>query len=69
MHSEYHFVQCVKYRRNLLQIQKSWQLKRKKHRISETFEADVLNIEADKNHFHMIFQRNQRLIFHETSTH
>jgi putative transposase len=53
---QYHFVQCVKYRRNALANSEVVALlKDKIHEISETFEVDVLNIEADKNHFHMIF--------------
>ena len=52
----YHFVQCIKYRRkvfcNSLLIDF---LKTKIHTISKTYDVEVLNIECDKDHFHMIF--------------
>jgi len=52
----------VKYRRealvNLLVVDL---LKTKIHQISETFEVDVLNIECDKDHFHMIFRTKPTL--------
>ena len=33
-------------------------LKQKIYEISETFVVTVLNIECDKDHFHMIFKQN-----------
>ena len=52
----YHFVQCVKYRRNVLCSQPIVDLlKTKIHDISKTFDVDVLNVECDQDHFHMIF--------------
>ena len=36
-------------------------LKQKINEISQTFEVDVLNIEADKDHFHMIFKTKPTL--------
>ena len=52
----YHFVQCIKYRRKVLCDPKLVDfLKTKIHNISETYEVEVLNIECDKDHFHMIF--------------
>lgn len=52
----YHFVQCIKYRRKVLCDAKLVDfLKTKIHNISETYEVEVLNIECDKDHFHMIF--------------
>ena len=52
----YHFVQCVKYRQkalvNPLLIDF---LKTKIHNISKTFEVEVINIECDKDHFHLLF--------------
>lgn len=53
---QYHFVQCVKYRRPALSDPKIVDfLKSKIHSISKTFDVEVLNIECDKDHFHMIF--------------
>ena len=52
----YHFVQCIKYRRKVLCDPKLVDfLKTKIHNISETYEVEVLSIECDKDHFHMIF--------------
>jgi len=52
----YHFVQCIKYRRKVLCNPEVVDfLKTKIHNISETYEVEVLSIECDKDHFHMIF--------------
>ena len=52
----YHFVQCVKYRKEVLDnpILIDF-LKTKIHSISKTYDVDVLNVECDKDHFHMLF--------------
>lgn len=54
---QYHFVQCVKFRKkalvNPLVINL---LKQTIKDISERFEVNILNIEADKDHFHMLFK-------------
>jgi len=59
---QYHFVQCIKYRRKALVdpgvIDK---LKEQVHNISETFDVEVLNIETDEDHFHMIFKGHPTL--------
>jgi putative transposase len=53
---QYHLVQCVKYRRKILIGEPIIQfLKDKTHEISDTFQVNVLNMECDKDHFHMIF--------------
>ena len=52
----YHLVQCIKYRKKVLDDEKMIDLlKQKIHEISETFHVEVINIECDKDHFHMIF--------------
>jgi putative transposase len=52
----YHFVQCVKYRRNALVNPEIIDfLKDKIRSISITFNVTVVEIECDKDHFHMIF--------------
>ena len=52
----YHFVQCIKYRGKVLCNPEVVDfLKTKIHNISETYEVEVLSIECDKDHFHMIF--------------
>ncbi|WP_292485042.1 IS200/IS605 family transposase [Methanohalobium sp.] len=58
----YHFVQCVKCRRNALKNPDVIDLlKRKINEIIQTFDVDVLNIECDEDHFHMIFKSNPSL--------
>jgi len=54
---QYHLVQCVKYRRKVLDREDIVDfLKQKIKEISETFDVEVLNIECDKNHFHLLFK-------------
>lgn len=59
---QYHFVQCVKYRRDVLSDDRICDhLKMKIREISVTFEVEVLNIECDVDHFHMIFKSKPTL--------
>jgi len=59
---QYHFVQCVKYRRKaLVQPEIIDYLKQQIHKISNSFSVDVLNIEADKDHFHLLFKATPKL--------
>lgn len=54
---QYHFVQCVKYRRKALVSESIVDfLKQKIREISETFGIEVLNVECDKDHFHLLFK-------------
>ena len=58
---QYHFVQCVKYRRKALVKPEILDfLKEQIHKISRTFEIEVLNIEADKDHFHLLFKASPK---------
>lgn len=54
---QYHFIQVVKYRREVFgnEILVDF-LKQKVREISETFDVDVLNLECNRDHFHMIFK-------------
>ena len=53
----YHFIQVVKYRKKVFINDAIVDfLKMKIREISETFNVDVLDIECDKDHFHMIFK-------------
>ncbi|PIO00557.1 IS200/IS605 family transposase [archaeon CG10_big_fil_rev_8_21_14_0_10_43_11] len=53
----YHFVQCVKYRRKVLDSDKIIDmLKTQINNISQNFQVDILGIEPDKDHFHMLFK-------------
>jgi len=59
---QYHLVQCVKYRKKALVNDKIIDLlKTKIYEISETFRVTVLNIECDKDHFHMLFKSKPTL--------
>jgi len=59
---QYHFIQCVKYRRGVLSDDRICDLlKMKLREISITFEVDVLNLECDVDHFHMIFKSKPTL--------
>jgi putative transposase len=52
----------VKYRRKVLIGEPLTQfLKDKTHEISYTFQVNVLNIECDKDHFHMLFKAKPTL--------
>ena len=58
---QYHFVQCIKYRKKVLSENITDLLKTKIYEISDTFDVNVLNIESDKDHFHMIFKATPKL--------
>lgn len=53
---QYHLVQVVKYQRKVLGNGVINLLKQKVREISKSFEVEVLNLECDRNHFHMIFK-------------
>jgi len=53
----FHFVQCIKYRKKVLGNEKIVDtLKTQINNISQNFEVDVLGIEPDQDHFHMLFK-------------
>jgi len=59
---QYHLVQVVKYRKPALERSEIVDfLKQKVREISVGFEVDVLNIECDRDHFHMIFKAKPTL--------
>ncbi|MFZ3086112.1 MAG: IS200/IS605 family transposase [Candidatus Hydromicrobium sp.] len=59
---QYHFVQCIKYRRKVLTDENIIDLLRTKiNEISKTFRVDVLNMECDKDHFHLLFKAKPTL--------
>jgi len=59
---QYHLVQCVKYRKKTLVNEKIIDLlKTKAREISETFGVDMINMECDKDHFHMLFKSKPTL--------
>jgi putative transposase len=59
---QYHLVQCVKYRRRaLVDADVVDCLKMKIREISGTFDVEVLNVECDKDHFHLLFRAKPTL--------
>lgn len=59
---QYHLVQVVKYRRKALENERVVDLlKQKVREISQRFGVGVLDIECDKDHFHMIFKAGPTL--------
>lgn len=59
---QYHFVQCIKKRKKLL-IDDGVidMIKTKFAEISSEFQVDILNIETDKDHLHMLFKARPTL--------
>ena len=58
----YHFIQVVKYRRKVFINDAIVDLlKTKSMEIAHTFDADILEIECDKDHFHMLFKSSPLL--------
>lgn len=59
---QYHFVQCIKFRQPALSnVAICDYLKDKIREISENFNVEVLNIECDVDHYHMIFKSKPTL--------
>lgn len=59
---QYHFIQVVKYRRKIFIDDKIIDfLKQIIRKISESFEVEVIDLECDKDHFHMIFKSKPTL--------
>lgn len=59
---QYHLVQIVKYRKQVFENEKIVDfLKQKVRETSESFDVEVLNIECNKDHFHMIFKAKPTL--------
>jgi len=58
---QYHLVQVVKYRKKVLENGVVDLLKQKVREISGRFGVEVLNLECDKDHFHMIFKAKPTL--------
>ncbi|MEA1905293.1 MAG: IS200/IS605 family transposase [Candidatus Hadarchaeota archaeon] len=59
---QYHFVQVVRYRGKVLKSNEVVDLLEQKVReVSDSFEVEVLNLECDEDHFHMIFKAKPTL--------
>jgi len=53
----YHFIQCVKYRRNILDNKEIIdELKQRTKKIAEVYDVEIINMETDKDHIHILFK-------------
>lgn len=53
----YHFIQCIKYRRNILDTEEIIdELKQRTKRIAEVYDIKIINMETDKDHIHILFK-------------
>lgn len=53
----YHFIQCIKYRRNILDTKEIIdELKQRTKKIAEVYDVEIINMETDKNHIHILFK-------------
>ena len=58
----YHFIQVVKYRKKVFTTEKIIDLlKQIAKKISESFDVEIIDLECDKDHFHMIFKSKPTL--------
>ena len=63
---QYHFIQIVKYRMHIFKENKIFDFfKQIIMRISESFGVEVINMECDKDHFHIIFISKTTLDIHK----
>jgi putative transposase len=53
----YHFVQCIKYRRKVLDFPEIIdELKVRSHKIAESYGIEIVAIETDLDHLHILFK-------------
>lgn len=53
----YHFIQCIKYRKKVLSFPEIIdELKRRTHNISESYGIEVVAMETDLDHIHILFK-------------
>ncbi len=58
----YYFIQVVKYRKKVFTTEKIIDLlKQIAKKISESFDVEIIDLECDKDHFHMIFKSKPTL--------
>mgnify|MGYP001562059091 CR=1 FL=1 len=54
---QYHFVQCIKYRRKVLDFPEIIEeLKSRTHKIAESYGIEILSIETNLDHIHLLFK-------------
>ena len=53
----YHFVQCIKYRKKVLDFPEIInELKERTHKISESYGVEITSMETDLDHIHILFK-------------
>lgn len=53
----HHFIQCIKYRRNILDKEEIIdELKQRTKKIAEVYGIEIINMETDKDHIHILFK-------------
>jgi len=54
---QYHFVQCIEYRRNVLSFPEIIEeLKSRTYKIAESYGIGILSVETDLDHIHILFK-------------
>ena len=54
---QYHFVQCIKYRRKVLDFPEIIEeLKSRTHKIADSYGIEILSIETNLDHIHILFK-------------
>jgi len=54
---QYHFVQCIKYRRKVLDFPEIIEeIKSRTHNIAESYDIEILSIETNFDHIHLLFK-------------
>ena len=54
---QYHFVQCIKYRRKVLDFPEIIEeLKSRTHKIAESYGIEIISIETNLDHIHILFK-------------
>ena len=54
---QYHLVQCIKFRKKVLDSQEIIEeLKSRSHNIAKSYDIDILAIETDLDHVHVLFK-------------
>ena len=54
---QYHFVQCIKYRRKVLDFPEIIEeLKSRTHKIADSYGINILSIETNLDHIHILFK-------------
>ena len=58
---QFHYVACIKYRRNILNNKISERLKEINKSVAEHFGIDIIEQETDKDHIHILFSSKPQI--------